>query len=104
MAIIYSCGNGENGSNEQKADSLVTETAEQTDNNQVKVNKPPQNAISDEDITSKVLDNLGLDGEDPPIFKDIKTVGNEKIMVVGESNYELCPTMKFLYLRLKTTR
>ncbi len=32
MAIIYSCGNSENGSNEQNSDSLVTETAEQVDN------------------------------------------------------------------------
>ncbi len=29
MSIIYSCGNGENGSNEQKADSLASETVEQ---------------------------------------------------------------------------
>ncbi len=88
MAIIYSCGNGKNGSNEQKADSLVTETTKQTDNKQVPLNKPPKNAISDKDITSKILDTLGLDGEDPPIFKDIKSVGDEKIMVVGERNYE----------------
>ncbi len=30
MAIIYSCGNNEKGSNEQKTDSLATETAKQT--------------------------------------------------------------------------
>ncbi len=32
MAIIYSCGNSEKGSNEQVTDSLATETAEQVQN------------------------------------------------------------------------
>ncbi len=42
MAIIYSCGNGENGSTEQNTDSLATETAEQVDDEEVQ-NEQTQN-------------------------------------------------------------
>ncbi len=54
MAILYSCGNSEKGSNEQKTDSLATETAEQTDNKQNQItltvkNGEPINLAFNED-------------------------------------------------------
>ncbi len=52
-AVIYSCGNGGKGSNEQKADSLATETVEQTD-------KEPQITLT---VKSGELIKLGFSAD-----------------------------------------
>ncbi len=81
MAIIYSCGNSGQCSNEQNADSLAT--AEQPADNQTAENALPEKELSDAEIKDMVFGAFDLLGEE--VFtKDMKTVGNEKIMAFAE--------------------
>ncbi len=87
MAVIYSCGNGGKGSNEQKADSLATETAEQTD-------KEPQITLT---VKSGELIRLDFTGMVNSQIKIVNGSRDTSLILKGKDTY-----IKFEYMSADT--
>ncbi len=110
MATIYSCGNGGQGSNEQKADSLTSQTSKQVINDPKQGNEITEesNEIAEEnnettkesnklteentniDIKSIVQDALEVDSESATASYSFDSIssGNEVTMVFGLGIYD----------------
>ncbi len=88
VAIIYSCGNSEKGSNEQKADSLATKTAEQVQNEEATTSEQAEPQITlTVTINKKIHLELAANENNTPV----KIVSGERdtAFMVGDEKVEI---------------